>query len=307
MVHFKFNQMLDFVKTHYPEVILSEIDKAKIVVSGEYTVDDYYPSHEAVVIPYTGHNKIDLALLKDKGLKLFNTQTHSKYVAERALALTLALMGKLIILHKNISKGNWVDPTKSVRESWDSLYELKIGFFGYGSISQYLKPLLEPFTNHFYTLDRGKLVEGVTLVSDLEMLVETCDVIYIAAPLTAQTEGIFNKTLLSKMKNKVLVNVGRGLIVNEDDLYQALKDKTLKGYASDVWFRYPSDNEILTPSKYDLSVFDNVVMTPHNASFTEKALKERYIKVIDTIFSIQKGDYEEALDIDKILSYEVLK
>jgi len=307
MVYFKFKQMLPYVEKNYQDLVLTSLEKARIVVTGEYTKDDYHESHEVIIIPYTGYNKIDVSFINEKGIRLFNTTTHSKYVAERALALTLSLMGKILVLHQKIVKGIWADPTKKVRDSWDSLYDLKIGFLGYGSISQALKPLLEPFTKHFYTIDRNKTYEGVQLVKDLEALVDVSDVLYIATPLTPQTEGLIGKAMLSKMKNTFLINVGRGPIVDEDVLYESLKNHTLKGFASDVWFRYPEDGETLTPSKYDLSVFDNVVMTPHNASFTEHALNERYEKVIKTIFNVQNHNYEEALDLTKILSYEVLK
>ena len=128
------------------------------------------------------------------------------------------------------------------------------------------------------------------------------DVIYICAPLSPSTEGTFDKNLLSNMKDKFLINVGRGKIVNELDLYNALKSKDLKGYASDVWFKYPNSKESLSfPSTYPIHEFNNVVMTPHSAAFTKGSKDFIYDNILINISKIASGKRIDNIDLEKYL------
>jgi phosphoglycerate dehydrogenase-like enzyme len=165
-------------------------------------------------------------------------------------------------------------------------------FFGYGAINQHLHQLLKPFKVKVNIINRGKDFGDVEKVNNLDQLVKQSEIVVIAAPLNKETEGIFDSKLLSQMTDKCLINVGRGPIVDETALYQALKTQTLKGFASNVWFYYPKGDEFKTPSITPLESFQNVVMTPHNGGFSEPAMDDRFEDIYTSSRSDFRGEFK---------------
>ena len=154
MIYTTFEAFKNYVNQHQPTLAFSPKEKAKIVVTGSYKAEDYHPSHRAVFVPFTGTNAIDIKLLKEKGIALFNSQAHSHYVAERALALILTLLGKIIPYHEGLTKGDWANRNGEERIPWTSLFHKRVGFLGYGTINQILHTLLKAFEIQAFTLDR---------------------------------------------------------------------------------------------------------------------------------------------------------
>ncbi|XP_039480478.1 glyoxylate reductase/hydroxypyruvate reductase-like isoform X2 [Drosophila santomea] len=139
-----------------------------------------------------------------------------------------------------------------------------VGFYGFGGIGQAVAKRLMGFE-----IDRVLYTTRNRVRQDIEeqfnakkvyfdTLLAESDFLIIASPLTKDTLGLFNATAFNKMKETaVLVNVGRGKIVNQDDLYEALKSSRIFAAGLDVM-----DPEPL-PSKDKLLALDNVVVTPH--------------------------------------------
>ncbi len=295
-----YTENIDFVKyanSKPKNLVWSKKDHAQILVTGSYQKEDYTQSHQSILVPFTGLNGLDLDFIKSKGINVFNTQVHSRYVAERALALILTLLGHIIPFDQRLRHGDWSNRNNENRMPWGSLFEKRIGFFGYGAINQHLHQLLKPFKVKVNIINRGKDFGDVEKVKDLDQLIKQSDIVVIAAPLNKETEGIFDSKLLSQMTDKFLINVGRGPIVDEAALYQALKTQTLKGFASDVWFDYPKGDEFKTPSITPLESFQNVVMTPHNGGFSEPAMDDRFEDIYNQIIQILEGDLNRVLKI----------
>ena len=143
--------------------------------------------------------------------------------------------------------------------------------------------------------------EDIHLVENLDELVEISDVIIVSSPLNKTTERLFNKQLLSRMKNKFLINVGRGKIVEEESLYNALKNNDLKGYASDVWYNYPHGKEVMLPSTYPIYEFDNVVMSNHSGGFTENTNNEVNKDILITLKKLRNENFEDKLNLKNLL------
>ncbi len=252
--------------------VVEDKEKAEWLITGRFEQKDYHKTLKGIIVPFSGTDKIDRAFLKKHGLKLFNTTAHAIFVAEMAVKLTLGLMGSLSVKDQKLKQGDWsYYPGITKKPHWTTLVDKKIGIFGYGHIGKNIKKLLTPFTNTFYTIDRGKDYDDCLLVSDLNSLVVKSDVVIIAAPLNEYTKGIFDETVLNTMKETFLINVGRGEIVAEKALYEALKKGTLKGFAADVWYQYPSkETPVSLPSTYPIHQFDNVLMSPHCGGFSEQ-------------------------------------
>jgi formate dehydrogenase len=132
-------------------------------------------------------------------------------------------------------------------------------------------------------------------------LIQVSDVIIIATPLDVTTEGVFNEQKLSRMKNKFLINVGRGKICDEEALYEALKNKKLNGYASDVWFTYPKGKEVMHPSSYPIHELDNVVLSNHSGGFTINTNKEVNKDLLKILRKLKEENYEDKLNLKNLL------
>jgi phosphoglycerate dehydrogenase-like enzyme len=89
------------------------------------------------------------------------------------------------------------------------------------------------------------------------------------------------------MEGKYLINISRGVVIDEEALFMSLKEGNLTGVAIDTWYQYPSleQREVL-PSKYGFQKLNNVVMSPHTAGYTDRALEENIKSVFDNIVKI---------------------
>jgi len=240
--------------------------------------------------------------MRDKELKLFIISVRSTYVAEKAVTLTLSLLGKTINYHNLLKTGNWSSRNSDKRSPWVSIQGLSVGLFGYGRIGESIHRMLKGFNCEFYTIDRKKeYPKDIFLVKNLTNLVQVSDIIIIAAPLNQTTEEIFNERLFSRMKSKYLINVSRGNIIDEKSLYNALKNSTLKGFASDVWYNYPKGKEKMLPSSYPLYELDNVVLSNHSGGFTTNTNNEVNEALIRLLIKLRDGDATEQLDLEKLI------
>ena len=271
-------------------------------ISGRYSDALYTPNLKGVIIPYTGHNGIDLESMKKHNLELYVTPTRSRYVAEKAIALTLTLMGKVMKYHTLLKEGNWAERNTPSRTPWVTLQGRTVGLFGYGRIGKLIHKMLSGFNCEFVTIDRGKeYPSDIKLVKNVTNLVQLSDVVIISTPLNETTEDTFNEQLLNQMKLKFLVNVGRGKIVNQKAIYEACKKKKLSGYASDVWYNYPKEKELVFPSDYPLHELDNVVMSNHSGGYTTNTNKEVNQDLIKTLIKLRDGNTEDKLELETLL------
>lgn len=246
---------------------------------------------KAIFIPFTGINQIPHKLLKQRGIFLCNSHGKAEIVAERAIALTLAMLGNIVKHHNEMTNGIWF--TRKYKDQyWNSLYKKRCGIIGMGHIGSKLTELLKAFDCEIYTLKRNtnhKLVDYY--VDTLDELVENIDILYPCIPLSKHTQGLIDNKILQKMKNKFIVNISRGAVIDEEALYNSLEKNILAGAAIDVWYNYPknTDHEGVYPSKYPFEKLDNIIMSPHAASHAkdnrydyEEEMFNKLIEFIET-------------------------
>jgi formate dehydrogenase len=112
-----------------------------------------------------------------------------------------------------------------------------------------------------------------------------CDVIVIAAPLTPETEGLFDKeTLFSMKRGANIVNIARGAIVETEALVEALEEGHLGGYAGDVWYPEPA------PLDHPWRTMPRHAMTPHVSGTTLEAQKRYAAGVRDSLENFLAGE-----------------
>ncbi len=300
-VYVKSETYRQYIQTHHPEITLvDQLKDADTVIAGSFKPEQYHPDLKHIVIPFTGHNGIHIPTLKTHGIKLFNTAVHAPFVAEKAIQLMFALLGKTVLYHNNLSNGNWSNRNNSARIPWVSVHKKSIGIYGYGRIGQAVHSYLKPFDVEVYIIDRNKDFPDVNKVKNLTNLVQCSDIVFITAPLSKETNGAFDAQVFSHFQNRYLINVGRGPIIDEKALYDALKENSIKGFASDVWFQYPKQEESLYPSQYPVHTFDNVVMTPHCGGLTETSPQLMMEDVCQTLLKIKANNTDSALDLDQL-------
>jgi len=109
----------------------------------------------------------------------------------------------------------------------------------------------------------------VTGLDALQDLLPTAEVLFLCLPLTPATAGIIGRDELSLLPNRaILINIGRGPLVDEESLYEALRSRAILAAGLDVWYAYPSSADRrmhTTPSRFPFGKLDNVVMSPHRA------------------------------------------
>jgi phosphoglycerate dehydrogenase-like enzyme len=194
-----------------------------------------------------------------------NAGAYSTSVGEHAMALLLAAAKDIPQRTREITAGLFDQEAPS-----KALAGATVLILGMGGIGTTVAGVCKALRMHVIGVGRsGHLVppadEGATL-ADVPRLLSRADYVIIALPLTARTKGLVDRVFLAAMKdNAVLVNVARGKIVVEDDLYEHLRTHPEFRAALDVWWLYPDGKEG-RPFHRPFHELPNVVMTPHNAN-----------------------------------------
>ncbi|WP_129407930.1 2-hydroxyacid dehydrogenase [Marinitoga lauensis] len=249
-----------------------------------------------IFVPFAGVEQLPMEKLKEKKVIISNAHGNGKYVAERAVALALSLLGKVVPFHNDLKKGRWHGFTvgESIFDSWISIQGMKVGILGFGAIGQNIAKFLKCFDTHIYILKNTKinyLPKNVDKVYyNIDDILKDSEIIFLTLPLTEKTYEIINEKRLMTMKDKYLINVGRGRLIHEEGLYHALQKNILKGVALDVWFNYPSsDNKNIMPSKFPIWEFDNVILSPHVGGYSYHATTAGIDYTIESIKNYLKS------------------
>lgn len=223
-----------------------------------------------------GSDHVDLGEAAERGITVAEiTGSNTVSVAEHAVMQILALVRNFVPAYKDVVNGGWSIGEISARSH--DLEEKTVGVYGAGQIGQLIAARLKPFDVKalYYKRSRLGTTEELSLgirYATLEEMLEECDVIVIAAPLTPETEGLFDRDTLFKMKKGAhLVNIARGAIVDADALVEAMESGHLAGYAGDVWDPQPA------PANHPWRTMPHHALTPHVSGTTLEAQK-RYAR-----------------------------
>ena len=251
---------------------------------------------------------------KTREVVLVNGHGHAYSTAQHTVAMLLTLMNRIINHHILMTNGKWrTSDDKDLLSASVQLRDRKIGLLGYGAINKYVHRFLSGFENEFHILKRN-LKNGIPDLKfndrkvfyypteDLNKFLKAIDILIIAIPHTSKTEGMIGKKELKLLgKNSLLVNVARGLIVEEEGLYDALKNNIIGGAALDVWYNYQpkKDREGREyPYKFPFHKLKNIVLSPHRAASPFDDIK-RWDEVIENIMKVAAGkkDYLNIVDL----------
>jgi len=229
----------------------------------------------SLVIPMAGLPRHVPALLAGRPeIAVYNLHFNDAATAEVALALLLAAAKRVAPMDRSLRQGVWTPPDAPGR------VQLLAGktalVLGYGAIGRRVARALAALEVRVIAT-RGTpgpvAVDGVAEVhpaADTSVLLPQAEILMICLPLTPDTEGLLGEAELSRLpEGALLVNVGRGPVVDEAALFEALRSGRLGAAGIDVWYRYPDDypasSAVTAPSAFPFESLDNVVMSPHRA------------------------------------------
>ena len=231
------------------------------------------PNLKVIVRYGIGYDTVDVDAATDNGVLLVNIPDFClEEVANHAIALILALGGKLLLLNEDTKKGHWAE-AQQARASVGAPYEQTLGLVGCGKIGRTAARKAQRFgfriLGYDPYVDKSLAEEyGITLVSLPELLKES-DFVSIHTFLNKETRHLIGEKELRQMNPAAyLINTARGAVVDEAALITALQEKWIAGAGLDVF-----ENEPIDPDS-PLLKMDNVVVSPHCASHSDASIKQ---------------------------------
>lgn len=241
-------------------------------------------------MPGAGTDGIDFNNIP-KGCRICNVYEHEIPIAEYCIASILNWEINLINKAINFKKLDWRDSIIFDGPSHSELYKKTVGILGYGKIGKEIAKRLEVFgaeTIGYTRIKRKKdnYLNKIYLSKHINNTANKLNYLIIACPLTNETSGfIDNKIFKLLRKDAVLINIARGGIINEKDLYNFLKKNNKAGAIIDTWFKYPTSKKEknFKPSNFLFNKLDNVIMTPHISAWSEEMIIRRSKTISDNI------------------------
>nr|WP_320023446.1 D-2-hydroxyacid dehydrogenase [uncultured Draconibacterium sp.] len=235
------------------------------------------PQLKFIGVLATGYNVVDITAANDAGVTVCNIPAYStQSVAQLVFAHIMHFTNKVGLHAKSVSNGDWAS-SKDFAYWLSPQTELAgktLGIIGFGQIGQAVARIALAFGMKVIFNNRSKKTTALdALQVDLDTLLNTSDFISINCPLTNENQGLINKTSIAKMKpTAFLINTGRGPLINEQDLADALNNDKIAGAGLDVLSEEPALPENPLPKA------KNCFITPHIAWATLEA-RQRLMQI----------------------------
>ena len=274
------------------EELIERIQGARVVVTKELPVNaellSQFPDTVKLIVEAgTGYNNIDLNAAKERGITVCNIPAYStERVAHTVIMMILNFASTMQKQIGMLAKGDRSNFTKYLQVSHTEVNGKTLGVVGAGHIGMEVIKVAKALGMNILVHTRTPKADGdgVRYVS-LDELLENSDYITLHCPLNEQTKYMINKEAISKMKTSaVIVNTGRGPLINEADLCEALAAKRIAGAGLDV-------QEVEPPAEDSpLYTLDNVIITPH-MGWKGLETRQRLVGIIrDNVQAFFKGE-----------------
>lgn len=274
------------------EELIERIQGARVVVTKELPVgadllSQFPDTVKLIVEAGTGYNNIDLNAAKERGITVCNIPAYStERVAHTVIMMILNFASTMQKQIGMLAKGDRSNFTKYLQVSHTEVNGKTLGVVGAGHIGMEVIKVAKALGMNILVHTRTPKSDGdgIRYVS-LDELLENSDYITLHCPLNDQTKHMINKETIGKMKSSaVIVNTGRGPLINEADLCEALAAKRIAGAGLDV-------QEVEPPAEDSpLYTLDNVIITPH-MGWKGLETRQRLVGIIrDNVQAFFKGE-----------------
>jgi phosphoglycerate dehydrogenase-like enzyme len=269
------------------------------------------PSLRAVIIPYAGVSpEMQKLLQQHPQITLHNLHYNDVATAEFALALLFAAAKFIVPLDRLLRQGDW-------RQRYSGAPSLLLSgkralILGYGAIGRCIAPVCQALGMQVTGVRRHEppqpVENGVAVysIAHLHELLPQADVLFCVLPETPETIGLIGARELALLpQGAVVVNVGRGPVIDEEAFYHALRSGHLAAAGIDVWYVYPQNEEERShtpPSRFPFHELDNVVLSPHRGGWLEEA-EERRLQELAKLLTAAARGLPIPNQVDKQLGY----
>lgn len=281
-----------------PEQMLERLSSATIAITNKVRLGgdllSRLPQLELVAGAATGTDNIDVAWCREHGVAVTNIRAYAVHaVPEHALMLMLALRRQLLAYRADLAAGRWQQAPlfcffdHPIRD----LHGSTLAVFGAGALGRATAKLAEAFGMRVVFGERKgatRVREGYAAFGDA---LRAADVVSLHCPLTAETRGMIGADELRAMKPEaLLINTGRGGLVDETALAQALREGWIAGAGFDVLSVEPprEGNPLLAP---DLLALPNFILTPHVGWASGEAMQVLADQLTDNIEAYVRGEF----------------
>ena len=276
-----------------PEEVLERAAGAEAILTNKVIINADHmaalPELKYIGVLATGYNVVDTAAAKERGIIVTNIPAYSTAsVAQMVFAHILNICQQVQHHSEEVHKGRWTNNKDFC--FWDTplmeLREKKIGLVGLGNTGYTTARVAIGFGMQVYALTSKSHFQLPPEIKkmDLDQLFSECDIISLHCPLTPETREMVNARRLGMMKpTAILINTGRGPLINEQDLADALNSGKIYAAGVDVLSTEPprADNPLLTAK--------NCYITPHIA-WASAAARERLMQImLDNIKAFLDG------------------
>lgn len=279
----QFGDFISYPTTQQNE-IYERIKDATIVLTNKVPLREDVlkkcPQLKLIAITATGMDMVDCKYAQSQNIAVKNVAGYStKSVAQHTLTLALNLLSQIAYYDQYCKNGSWAKSEifTHIHKGLNQMDDKEWGIIGLGNIGKEVAKLAQCFgANISYTSISGNPQDCDFTYKSLDELLKTSDIISIHSPLTPQTKNLINSNNLSLLKEgAILINVGRGGIVNEEDLCKELLKREIY-FGTDVLEQEPmrSDHPFLKPE-----LQNKLIITPHIA-WAYEASRETLIQLV---------------------------
>ena len=284
------------VKVMPPEADVSDVCReaadADFLISGVDVPEEVFRAAKNVkFIQYmsSGYGQLPIGVLDDLGVPVAQMKTHSISVGEHAVTLMLTVLRRIPASVQLMRDGKWRQDLDEM--SYSELYNKTVGIVGMGNIGRWVgKVVHQGFGANVVFYDNAQIPLTVSELIparpvSLEELMAISDIVCLSVPLNAESDKMIGRDELALMKRSgVLVNVGRGEVVDEGALVECLREGRIAGAGLDVYEREPLN------TASELLNLEQVVCTPHMAGVGWENVERRIATVWQNFDAVLLGD-----------------
>ncbi|CAH7002639.1 putative 2-hydroxyacid dehydrogenase HI_1556 [Vibrio chagasii] len=271
-----------------PEQVSERVEEADVVITNKVVLNESNLASakklKLIAVSATGVNNVDVEYCKSKNIAVANVQGYAtQSVPEHVIAMLFALKRNLVGYHKDIEAGEWqkdkqfcffTHPIQDVAGS-------TLGLMGSGSLGKATAMLAKAIGMKVMFAERKGAEPCREGYLPFDTVLQQADAISLHCPLTDATQNLISERELTMMKSSaVLINAGRGGLVDEQALVEALKKHEIAGAGMDVFTQEPADNSNPLLANSHLP---NLLLTPHVAWGSDSSIQKLSDILMDNI------------------------
>jgi glycerate dehydrogenase len=271
------NRKSTFSKCH----IIFAWNISKELIETDYI---YLKNCKFIQLLSAGANHVPFKFISDNITIASNVGAYAKPMAEHALGLILSLSKSLLPRHKELKKGIFNQSAQN-----KLVENLNCGILGFGGIGKAVAALFQPFNMKIFAINTSGstdyFVNYIGTLKDLDYLLQQVDILIITLPLNKYTHNLINKDKLNLMKkDAILINIARGDIIVEEDLFVFLQQNPDFKAGLDAWWIEPFSHGFF---KTNFPFFDlpNFLGSPHNSAIVPGIIEEAINSACSNIIS----------------------